>query len=82
MVGVTDSRTSPLVKLRDRVLISPTHTPQFFRSHAAVSALLEGLIAVLVARADDAVRERIDAFHRARLAAGLYEEPAPLAQLG
>lgn len=82
VIGVTDSPTSPLARVSDHLLVSPTHTPQFFESHAAVLALLEGLVAVMVARAGEDASARIEAFHRARLAAGLYEEPAPLAQLG
>ncbi|MEM9736021.1 MAG: MurR/RpiR family transcriptional regulator, partial [Pseudomonadota bacterium] len=82
VVGITDSQTSPLARVSDHVLVSPTHTPQFFESHAAVTALLEGLLAVLVARAGSDVAARIEAFHTRRLAAGLYEEPAPLAGLG
>ena len=76
IVGITDSRTSPLVKLSDHVLTSPTHTPQFFESHASVTALLEGLTAVLVARAGDAAAARIEAFHERRAEAGIYEKPA------
>lgn len=82
VVGVTDSVTSPLAKLADHLLVSPTHTPQFFQSHAAVTALLEGLIAVMVARAGDEAAARVEAFHKERLAAGLYEEPAPLTKPG
>lgn len=81
IVGVTDSATSPLARLSDHLLVVPTHTPQFFESHTAVLALLEGLIAVMVARAGEGASARIEAFHQARLDAGQYEEPAPLAQL-
>lgn len=82
IVGITDSVTSPLARLSRHVLIAPTHTPQFFQSHAAVTALLEGLLAVLVARAGEVAATRIESFHTARLKAGLYEEPATLAGLG
>ena len=82
IVGVTDSVTSPLARLSDHLLVSPTHTPQFFESHAAVTALLEGLVAILVSRAGDEASARIEAFHEQRLEAGIYEEPAALAQLG
>ncbi|MEO1198719.1 MAG: MurR/RpiR family transcriptional regulator [Pseudomonadota bacterium] len=81
VVGVTCSVTSPLARYADHLLVSPTHTPQFFESHAAVTALLEGLMAVLVSRAGDDVSARIEAFHERRLEAGIYEEPA-LAQRG
>ena len=63
-------------------LICPTHTPQFFQSHAAVTGLLEALIALLVARAGEDAQVRIEAFHAERLAAGIYEEDARLGALG
>lgn len=82
VIGITDSAASPLARLSDHVLVAPTSTPQFFQSHAAVTAMLEGLVAVLVSRAGDDALERIEMFHKQRLDAGLYEEPAPLAGLG
>ncbi len=82
VIGITDSLTSPLAQEADRALIAPTHTPQFFQSHAAVTALLEGLVAILVARAGDDVRQKIDSFHEKRREAGAYEEPSPLSRLG
>ncbi len=76
VLGVTDSQTSPLIKAVDMALIAPTHTPQFFQSGSAVMALLETLIAVLVARAGEEATERIAAFHQQRWDAGVYlEEP-------
>lgn len=81
LIGITDSATSPLARLADLSLVAPTHTPQFFQSHAAATALLEGLLAVLTSRAGAAASERIAAFHARRVEAGLYEEPAPLAQM-
>jgi DNA-binding MurR/RpiR family transcriptional regulator len=74
VLGITDSATSPLVREADQVLICPTHTPQFFQSHAAVVGLLETLIALLVARAGEDVQARIEGFHAERFAAGMYEE--------
>jgi DNA-binding MurR/RpiR family transcriptional regulator len=82
VLGITDSATSPLARMADRSLIAPTHTPQFFPSHAAVAALLEALVAILVARAGDEARARIERFHEKRREAGAYEEPSPLSQLG
>ncbi len=82
VIGITDSATSPLARLAQHVLVSPTHTPQFFESHAAVTALLEGLIGVMVSRAGREASERIENFHRQRLDAGLYEEADALAGLG
>ena len=82
VLGITDSVTSPLARAADRTLVSPTHTPQFFQSHAAVIALLEGLVAVLVARAGSEAEARIETFHNQRQQAGIYEEPEPLSRLG
>ena len=45
-------------------------------------ALMETLIGALVAKAGAEAQEKIAQFHKNRLAAGLYDEPAPLAQLG
>ena len=82
VLGVTDSVTSPLAREADQALVCPTHTPQFFQSHAAVMGLLEALIALLVARAGEDAQARIEAFHAERLAAGLYEEDPRLGALG
>ncbi len=74
VVGITDSLTSPLARESDEAIICPTSTPQFFQSHAAVTGLLEALIALLVARAGEEAQARIEAFHRERLEAGIYQE--------
>lgn len=56
LVAVTDSAVSPLARDADRVLLFATGTPSFFPSVVAASALLESLVAVLIARAgEDAV---------------------------
>ena len=82
VIGITDSATSPLAREADQALICPTHTPQFFQSHAAVTGLLESLIALLVARAGEDAQARIEAFHGERKAAGIYEEDPRLGALG
>jgi DNA-binding MurR/RpiR family transcriptional regulator len=81
VVGITDSLTSPLAREAEEAVICPTSTPQFFQSHAAVTGLLETLIAILVARAGDEALARIEAFHRERQEAGMYEEPTRLGKL-
>jgi DNA-binding MurR/RpiR family transcriptional regulator len=82
VLGITDSVTSPLAREADDVLVCPTHTPQFFQSHAAATALLEALIALLVARSGEDVQARIEAFHSERVAAGIYEETTRLGAIG
>jgi len=82
VIGITDSVTSPLAREADPTLICPTHTPQFFQSHAAVTGLLETLVAMLVARSGEDAQTRIEAFHAERLAAGMYEQDPRLGALG
>ncbi len=79
--GITDSVTSPLAREADAALVCPTHTPQFFQSHAAVTGLLETLTALLVARGGEDAQMRIEAFHEERQAAGVYEEDPRLGVL-
>jgi DNA-binding MurR/RpiR family transcriptional regulator len=82
VLGITDSVTSPLAREAEQALVCSTHTPHFFPSHAAVTGLLETLIALLVARAGEDAQVRIEAFHAERRAAGVYEENARLGALG
>lgn len=82
VLGLTDSVTSPLAREAEQALVCSTHTPHFFPSHAAVTGLLETLIALLVARAGEDAQARIEAFHAERRAAGVYEENARLGALG
>jgi len=72
VIAITDSRASPVALDAEHVFIVPTGTPQFFMSVSAVVALLETLLAFMVADADREVIANIEAFHRARYAAGVY----------
>ncbi len=74
IIGVTDSNAASLCREADLGLVSPTHTPQFFHSNSAVTALLETLCALLVARGGVAASEAVDAFHCARWEANIYDE--------
>ena len=73
-IGVTDSNASALCRESDLGLVSPTHTPQFFHSNSAVTALLESLCALLVVRGGERATEAIEAFNTARWEAQIYEE--------
>jgi len=72
-IGVTDSNASALCRESDLGLVSPTHTPQFFHSNSAVTALLESLCALLVVRGGDQATAAIEAFNTARWEAQIYE---------
>ncbi|NIR61408.1 MAG: MurR/RpiR family transcriptional regulator [Gammaproteobacteria bacterium] len=72
LVAVTDSRASPIAFDADHVFVAATGTPQFFMSVVAVVALLELLIAFMVADADRRVVANIEEFHRIRYETGVY----------
>jgi len=72
IAAISDSRTAPIAFEADHIFVVPTETPHFFTSMVSVMALIETLIAFIVADAEADVIERIDAFHRARFATGVY----------
>lgn len=74
IIGLTDSSAAALCREADLGLVSPTHTPQFFHSNAAVTALLETLCALLVVRGGDQAKQSVEAFHAARWEANIYDE--------
>jgi DNA-binding MurR/RpiR family transcriptional regulator len=74
IIGVTDSSASILCREADIGLVSPTNTPQYFHSNSAVTALIESLCALLVARGGEAASASVEAFHSARWEADIYEE--------
>ena len=74
VIGITDSNASTLCREADIGLVSPTHTPQFFHSNSAVTALLESLCALLVVRGGDSASASVEAFHSARWEAEIYDE--------
>ena len=74
IIGVTDSNASALCREADLGLVSPTHTPQFFHSNSAVTALLESLCALLIVRGGDAASTAVEAFHSARWEENIYDE--------
>ena len=71
-VAVTDSDVSPLALGADRVLRFAHAGPSFFPSIAAASALLESLLAVLLARGGRAALERLRAAERELETLGAY----------
>ena len=74
IIGVTDSSASSLCREADLGLVAPTHTPQFFQSNSAVTALLETLCALLVVRGGEQAEKAVEAFHSARWEANIYDE--------
>ncbi len=74
LVGISDSPASPVVAGSPHGFVVGTDTPQFFTSTVAAAALLETLVAFVVADADPEVVANIERFHQRRLALGIYHE--------
>ncbi|MEM7564514.1 MAG: MurR/RpiR family transcriptional regulator [Pseudomonadota bacterium] len=74
VIGITDSNASTLCREADIGLVSPTHTPQFFHSNSAVTALLESLCALLVVKGGAEATTSVEAFHSARWETDIYDE--------
>lgn len=72
IVGLSDRAASPLIRLADHGFIVPTDTPQIFSSIAAATALIETLVAFMVAEAGPAAADRIAAFDARRREIGVY----------
>ena len=77
IIGISDSAASPLVAGNEHGFVVQTDTPQFFTSTTAAGALLETLMAFVIADAEPDVIENIRRFHERRVELGIYEdEPA------
>ena len=73
-IGISDSPTASLLREADLGLSVPTHTPHFFHSNAAVSALLETLCALMVARGGSEATRHVREFTELRWRSGIYVE--------
>lgn len=77
VIGISDSPASPIVTCADFGFVVSSRTRQFFTSTVAASALLETLLAFVIADANSNVVERIEKFHAQRHSSGVYvDEPA------
>ena len=71
-IAITDSPSASVYRIADLGLAAPTHTPQFFQSNVALTALVEILSALMIARGGAAAADSIDAFNTARWEANIY----------
>jgi DNA-binding MurR/RpiR family transcriptional regulator len=74
IIGITDSNAATLCREADIGLVAPTHTPQYFHSNSAVTALLESLCALLVVRGGETASKAVESFHAARWEENIYDE--------
>ena len=72
VVAISDSRTSPILRVATHGFTVPTDSPFPFSSSVAATALLETLLAFVVADSDTDVASAIAAFHANRSRAGIY----------
>ena len=74
VIGISDSAASPVVIGSDHAFVVPTESPQFFTSTFSLLALMETLMAFVVAEAGNDVVANIRNFHQRRVELGLYVE--------
>ena len=72
VIAVSDSRGSPIAIDAAHAFSVPTDSPQFFTSVVAAAALLETIMAFVIADADREVISNIERFHRRRHEVGVY----------
>ena len=74
IIGISDSPAATIVTDSEYGFVVQTDTPQFFTSIVAAGALLETLMAFVIADASPAVIASIERFHERRHALGIYRE--------
>ncbi|MCV2887878.1 MurR/RpiR family transcriptional regulator [Ruegeria aquimaris] len=74
IIGISDSRASPVIMMADHPFVVAADTPQFFPSSVSTIALLETLLSFVIASASDEIVERVEKFHLRRHRLGLYAE--------
>ncbi len=72
VIGITDSRTTPLASCSTNLFITPVQNPHFFGSYVATAALLEVIIGMLVAHSGKEIIDNIDNLERVRHEMGEY----------
>lgn len=74
VIAVSDSLAAPIMAGAAHRFVVPTETPQAFTSMIALSAFLETLLAMLIARAGEQAVGNLEGFHDRRHRLGIYCE--------
>ena len=74
IIGISDSRASPILRDVDFGFVTSIDTPQFFPSSVATITLLETLLSFVIAVASPEIVARVETFHARRHALGLYTD--------
>lgn len=77
IVGISDSKGSPLAEHAEILLIAGTDSPQFYPSMVGIVAVIETLIALVISKGDPAMLARIAEIDRLRRAEGGYIDFGP-----
>ncbi len=72
VIGISDSPASPVLCKAQHRFVVPTDSAQFFTSVFSTAALLETLMAFVVADAEPSVIKNIKRYHEKRHALGIY----------
>lgn len=72
VVGITDSRASPLAAVSDHLLLVPTQSPMFFESYIGATAVIEMLVGFYVIGEGACAVERIECIEADRRRFGEY----------
>ncbi|MGI9318773.1 MAG: MurR/RpiR family transcriptional regulator [bacterium] len=72
-IGLSDSPASPVCRYARLGLHVQTHTPHFFHSNAAPTAMLETICALMVAEGGESVVSQIEKFNELRWQSGIYQ---------
>ena len=74
IVAISDFASAPIMRIADHKFLVSDETPQFFPSSVATIALLETLLSFVIARADEKIVDRVEAFHQRRHQLGIYND--------
>lgn len=72
IVAISDSRSAPIMRHAAHGFVTPMHTPHFFPSLVAVTALLETLLSFIVGDAEEQFVAELERLHRVRHETGVY----------
>ena len=72
VIGITNSRVTPLAVRSNHVIIVPMNSPQFFDSFVSTLVILEALIGIIVAKGGQKVVSNIDHIEKCRKDLGEY----------
>ncbi len=78
IIAISNTPAAPIMQNAAVRFVVPTESPQFFTSAVAFSALLETLVAYLVAGSDKKAISSIEKFHQIRRRHGIYWDEALL----